>query len=151
MSMTIEQITSALLNVAKLETKAGQELLAQMLEQMQGLRAERDTLKELVVNLAVENGAMKFAIEFATAPDMWLEDADGMYDYKYCEWYVDVLNEAATTPATDDALANIQAQGAEMYAEHLTRKAIESGENKNHAYAYLAANFAAQLRKGAAV
>lgn len=54
----------------------------------------------------------------------------------------------AETPATDAFLAEVRAQGVEMYAEHLTRKADESGENKNHAYAYLAANFAAQLRKG---
>ncbi|WP_224776375.1 hypothetical protein [Citrobacter freundii] len=53
------------------------------------------------------------------------------------------------TPATDTFLAEVRAQGVEMYAEHLTRKAIASGENKNHAYAYLAANFAAQLRQGA--
>ena len=55
------------------------------------------------------------------------------------------------TPATDAFLAEVRAQGVEMYAEHLTRKAIASGENKNHAYAYLAANFAAKLRKGAAL
>ncbi|OYQ93647.1 hypothetical protein B9P90_20765 [Citrobacter freundii] len=59
--------------------------------------------------------------------------------------------EAIKTPATDAFLAEVRAQGVEMYAEHLTRKAIASGENKNHAYAYLAANFAAQLRKGGAV
>ncbi|EMC5602161.1 hypothetical protein VJP64_001884 [Salmonella enterica] len=55
------------------------------------------------------------------------------------------------TPATDAVLAEVRAQGVDMYAEHLTRKTIESGENKKHAYAYLAANFAAQLRKGAAL
>ncbi|MBA7989760.1 eae-like domain protein [Citrobacter freundii] len=55
------------------------------------------------------------------------------------------------TPATDAFLAEVRAQGVDMYAEHLTRKTIESGENKKHAYAYLAANFAAQLRKGAAL
>lgn len=56
-----------------------------------------------------------------------------------------------STPATDAFLVEVRAQGVEMYAEHLTRKAIASGENKNHAYAYLAANFAAQLRKGDAL
>nr|DAM17078.1 MAG TPA: hypothetical protein [Caudoviricetes sp.] len=55
------------------------------------------------------------------------------------------------TPATDAFLAEVRAQGVEMYAEHLTRKAIASGENKNHAYAYSANNFAAQLRKGASL
>ncbi|MFL4243442.1 hypothetical protein [Escherichia coli] len=54
-------------------------------------------------------------------------------------------------PAYKAYLAEVRAQGVEMYAEHLTRKAIASGENKNHAYAYLAANFAAQLRQGGAV
>ena len=53
-------------------------------------------------------------------------------------------------PATDAFLDEVRASGVEMYAEHLTRKAIASGENKNHAYAYLAANFAAQLRQGGA-
>ena len=61
------------------------------------------------------------------------------------------VSPQAPTPATDAFLAEVRAQGVEMYAEHLTRKAIASGENKNHAYAYLANNFAAQLRKGAAL
>ncbi|MEJ3693061.1 hypothetical protein RBT00_12930 [Citrobacter freundii] len=60
-----------------------------------------------------------------------------------------ILRGGIETPATDAFLAEVRAHGVEMYAEHLTRKAIASGENKNHAYAYLAANFAAQLRKGA--
>lgn len=55
------------------------------------------------------------------------------------------------TPVTDAFLAEVRASGVEMYAENWTRKAIASGENKNHAYAYLAANFAAQLRQGGAV
>lgn len=55
---------------------------------------------------------------------------------------------APETPATDAILNEVRAQGVDMYAEHLTRKAIESGENKNHAYAYLAANFAARIRAG---
>lgn len=55
--------------------------------------------------------------------------------------------DAIKTTATDAFLAEVRAQGVEMYAEHLTRRAIASGKNKNHAYAYLAANFAAQLRK----
>ena len=64
--------------------------------------------------------------------------------------FSDALNDIETT-ATDAFLAEVLAQGVEMYAEHLTSKAIASGENKNHAYAYLAANFAAKLRKGGAV
>ena len=37
------------------------------------------------------------AIEFACAPDMWVEQDDGMYDYRYFKWYVDVLQEALDT------------------------------------------------------
>ena len=101
--------------------------------------------------LAAENAGLKEAAEFATAEDMWIEQADGMLDYRYVDWYVDVLKAAMETTATDAFLAEVRAQGVEMYAEHLTRKAIASGENKNHASAYLAANFAAKLRKGAAL
>ncbi|TKU18918.1 hypothetical protein [Citrobacter sp. wls829] len=66
--------------------------------------------------LAAENGGLKKAAEFATAPDMWIEQADGMLDYRYCEWYVDVLKAAMETPATDAFLAEVRAQGVEMAA-----------------------------------
>lgn len=38
--------------------------------------------------------------------------------------------EEIAFPATDAFLAEVRAQGVEMYAERLTRKAIASGENK---------------------
>ena len=68
-----------------------------------------------------------------------------VYDLKHPGTFLPSKRE---TPALDAFLAEVRAQGVEMYAEHLTRKADASGENKNHAYAYLAANFAAQLSKG---
>ncbi|MEN3257498.1 hypothetical protein AAH678_16760 [Sodalis endosymbiont of Spalangia cameroni] len=51
--------------------------------------------------LVVENLAMREAIEFATAPDMWEEQHDGALNYRYCEWYVDVLNAAIKQPDSD--------------------------------------------------
>lgn len=48
--------------------------------------------------LLAENLAMREAIEFATAPDMWEEQYDGTLKYRYCEWYVDVLNAAIKQP-----------------------------------------------------
>ncbi|MBN5231696.1 hypothetical protein JY446_20425 [Serratia marcescens] len=72
--------------------------------------------------LAVENQAMRNAIDFATAVDMWIEQHDGMFDYRYQEWYVDVLNAATETPATDAALASIQAQGVEKFADMCREK-----------------------------
>lgn len=67
--------------------------------------------------LAAENVALKQAAEFATAPDMWIEQADGMLDYRYCDWYVDVLKAAMETPATDRIVAGIKADGVEMVLE----------------------------------
>lgn len=61
--------------------------------------------------LAAENVALKQAAEFATAPDMWIEQADGMLDYRYHEWYVDVLIAAMETPATDRIVAGFKADG----------------------------------------
>ncbi|HFR4133014.1 hypothetical protein [Raoultella ornithinolytica] len=63
--------------------------------------------------LAAENVGLKAAAEFATAPDMWIEQADGMLDYRYCDWYVDVLKAAMETPATDRIVAGIKADGVE--------------------------------------
>ena len=67
--------------------------------------------------LAAEGGVLKKAAEFATAPDMWIEQADGMLDYRYFEWYVDVLKAAMETPATDAFLAEVRAQGVERMIE----------------------------------
>nr|DAY90364.1 MAG TPA: hypothetical protein [Caudoviricetes sp.] len=69
--------------------------------------------------LAAENVAMKQAAEFATASDMWIEQADGMLDYRYHEWYVDVLKTAMETPATDRIVAVIKADGAEACVKAL--------------------------------
>ena len=91
---------------------------------------------------------------------MWVEDADGRYDYKYCEWYVDVLNEAMATKSTDTAIANIQAQGVEKIAVSMDEKAKAFDESAQEAdgfatdnrYRFAAAmlrGFAAELRKEA--
>lgn len=73
----------------------------------------KPTYEELQLQLAAvvaENAALKTAAEFATADDMWIEQADGMLDYRYVDWYVDVLKTAMETPATDAFLAEVRAQ-----------------------------------------
>ncbi|HHU4101373.1 TPA: hypothetical protein ACUB6D_002166 [Raoultella planticola] len=75
--------------------------------------------------LAAENVALKQAAEFATASDMWIEQADGMLDYRYHEWYVDVLKTAMETPATDRIYAGIKADGVEMFALMFAEEAIK--------------------------
>ncbi|VTM70329.1 Uncharacterised protein [Raoultella planticola] len=74
------------------------------------------------VQLAAENVALKQAAEFATASDMWIEQADGMLDYRYHEWYVDVLKTAMETPATDRIVAEAEARGVERAIAHLEKK-----------------------------
>ncbi|MCF6706564.1 hypothetical protein [Raoultella ornithinolytica] len=90
--------------------------------------------------LAAENVGLKAAAEFATAPDMWIEQADGMLDYRYCDWYVDVLKAAMETPATDRIVAGIKADG------------VEQAANECYGAGYICETllaYAQQLREGA--
>lgn len=102
-------------------------------------------LQDWVTQLAAENVALKQAAEFATASDMWIEQADGMLDYRYHEWYVDVLKTAMETPATDRIAAGIKADGVEMaIKEFFSANNIESSSVKSELQA-----LAKQLREGA--
>lgn len=90
--------------------------------------------------LAAENVVLKQAAEFATASDMWIEQADGMLDYRYHEWYVDVLKTAMETPATDRIYAVIKADG------------VEQAANECYGAGYICETllaYAQQLREGA--
>lgn len=109
-----------------------------------------------LAGVAAENAALKKAADFATAPDMWIEQADGMLDYRYCEWYVDVLKAAMETPATDAFLAEVRAQGVEMMAAEADQLMNEFGDDSYKVMVTadlqrFANAFAAQLRKGAAL
>ncbi|WP_075808530.1 hypothetical protein [Raoultella ornithinolytica] len=109
---------------------------AVLVSEVEKLRAERD-------QLAAENVGLKAAAEFATAPDMWIEQADGMLDYRYCDWYVDVLKAAMETPATDRIVAGIKADGVEEFAAKLESR------GRHQDYVEIANAFAKQLREGA--
>lgn len=103
--------------------------------------------------LVAENAALKKAAEFATAPDMWIEQADGMLDYRYCEWYVDVLKAAMETPATGAYLAEVRAQGVEGFLKFCGEENSVFVEAKAYYRSLSDAvdEFAAQLRKGSAL
>lgn len=73
--------------------------------------------------LAAENAALKSATEFATAPDMWEDMGGNVMRYQYKEWYADKLKSAMETPATDAILAEVRAQGVEMFAQALRGEA----------------------------
>ncbi|HDT4904492.1 TPA: hypothetical protein QHQ91_002898 [Enterobacter ludwigii] len=100
--------------------------------------------------LAAENAGLKDAAEFATAPDMWEELGGNVMRYQYQEWYADRLKSAMETPATDDFLAEVRAQGVEMFAAYCGEENSVFVEAKAY-YRSLpdaAYEFAAQLRKG---
>lgn len=84
-----------------------------------------------LAGVAAENAALKKAADFATAPDMWIEQADGMLDYRYCEWYVDVLKAAMETPATDTFLAEVR-DGA--IAEYASKRGFSFQHGSIHAH-----------------
>jgi hypothetical protein len=56
--------------------------------------AEWRNVNAEIERLRAENERMKAAINLACAPDMWIETAHGTYEYKYVDWYVDLLQEA---------------------------------------------------------
>ena len=107
--------------------------------------------------VVAENAGLKTAAVFATADDMWIEQADGMLDYRYVDWYVDVLKAAMETPATDSYLAEVRAQGVEMFANSMAQHLAVLKGNGDAAMTQiqvgtaerLALAFAAQLRQGA--
>lgn len=78
--------------------------------------------------LAAENGGLKKAAEFATADDMWIEQADGMLDYRYVDWYVDVMKAAMETPATDAFLAEVRAQAHKEGAHFVANRMLAAWE-----------------------
>ncbi|WP_288399721.1 hypothetical protein [uncultured Serratia sp.] len=111
-----------------------------------------ETIKELTdrVNaLAVENAALKDGFEWLYA--VVSSDEVSIPDEKYSA----VTNAAAVlseTPATDTALAAIQAQGVEKFADdlHKTAMAMCSVKPENTtpgAYAGMARSFAKKLRE----
>ncbi|MCF6688968.1 hypothetical protein [Raoultella terrigena] len=98
----------------------GEDGPASVAAEIRNLRSLRDTaltaLRDQVKQLTAENVGLKQAAEFATAPDMWVEQADGMLDYRYHEWYVDVLKAAMETPATDSIYAAAEERGVRQFA-----------------------------------
>ncbi|HEH6364056.1 TPA: hypothetical protein SHS77_005911, partial [Raoultella planticola] len=109
-----------------------------------------NVLADQNAQLAAENVALKQAAEFATASDMWIEQADGMLDYRYHEWYVDVLKTAMETPATDAYLAGIKADGVEEFAAKLRIPGDDPFMDAiADSVAGAADSYAKQLREGA--
>jgi len=93
-SMTMDQITAAYPNVAKLESQAGRELLAAVMEKLQTVVAENVRLKQAESNL-VRN----------------IINDLGDTEFQYAR---------VQTPATDRFVAEMKAQGVEEFAASLS-------------------------------
>ncbi|HEJ7928008.1 TPA: hypothetical protein SMI23_001795 [Serratia marcescens] len=103
------------------------------------LKAERDALADRVNALAVENAALSAALSL-------ISGSYGLSPHIQSMCAVD-------TPTTDAALAAIQAQGVEKFADDLHKTAmamcsVKPDNTTPGAYAGMARSFAKKLREG---
>ena len=134
MKMTMEQITAAHPDVAKLESQAGRELLAAVMDMMQALAAE---------NVGLKNAISCHAAGFTVCEACGEENISGNDDV--CR----ALNE---TPATDAFLAEVRAQGVEMMAAEAEQLMDDFGDDSHKVMVTadlqrFACAFAKQLRE----
>jgi hypothetical protein len=158
MNMTIEQITAAYPNVAKLESQAGRELLSAVMGQLSALAAENARQQTHGEALAVDNAALRevverminqFAMSGISPEEKSINPAKSlMFD----------ANSALFMPATDAFLAEVRAQGVEKLSdlagnECQRYKSVgdRAGVRKWKSIVILCTDFAAQLRQGAAL
>ncbi|EMM7231841.1 hypothetical protein RJO55_002074 [Enterobacter hormaechei] len=115
-----------------------------------GLRKKLAESEAQLAALAAENAGLKAAKEIIRHLNVNREEAN------FCgidDCYIDEAVVAMITPATDAFLAEVRAQGVEMFANELgnVHKQLRSGSNHAHAIksaVFRAVDFAAQLRKG---
>ncbi|EIK0725554.1 hypothetical protein LJT59_002077 [Escherichia coli] len=92
-----------------------------------------------IAELAAENAGLKAAKEIIRHLNVNREEAN------FCgidDCYIDDAVAAMITPATDDFLAEVRAQGVEMFASVLESR------GRHQDYVEIANAYAAQLRKG---
>lgn len=128
----LDELMTVSVNMQRESEKLGDRSAAMFAYAVQVAVLELRSVRKVVEQLAAENSGLRHLLDKVS------ETGNANFG-----------RTSLQTPATDAFLAEVRASGVEMFAENLTRKAIASGENKNHAYAYLAANFAAQLRQEA--
>ncbi|KDF07801.1 hNH endonuclease [Citrobacter sp. MGH 55] len=155
-----------------------EELLEQLENAQREFRSADITMQNLEAKcekLAAENAGLKEALEYVINPDnapeyhslgmgCGVEDRGYQRDgYSACEYgwesamervYSEVIPDAIPeTPATEAFLAEVRAQGVEMFATELGNVYQQLRSGSNHAHAiksavFRAVEFAALLRKG---
>ncbi|MFG6654963.1 hypothetical protein ACG0Z5_10885 [Scandinavium sp. M-37] len=146
MNMTIEQITAAYPNVAKLESQAGRELLAAAVGKMNALAVENAGL------MNVDNWMSRDDIGYVAQA---IAEGNGEDAAESLRAGLRAIIDDIPTPATDAFQAEVRAQGVESYAEQLKSEADRAEETGwEDAAKFLRSEsekvqeFAAQLRQG---
>lgn len=116
-------------------------------QKVSALEAERDAQQKRADGLAVENAAIK-AMNDCLSEELRGYESDGAFEgpNMHLLWW------KSETPATDAALAAIQAQGVEKFADDLHKTAmilcsVKPDSTAPWAYAGLARSFAKKLRE----
>lgn len=105
-----------------------------------------DNLEAKFAALAVENAVIKSAIpqlRVIDADNDNMDDVSLAEDFGFNHAIERMRRQIPETPVTDAFLAEVRAQGVEMFSASL--KVVGGGE---HPYSAVANEFAAQLRKG---
>ncbi|WP_407220243.1 hypothetical protein [Enterobacter sp. CPE_E1214] len=145
------------------------ELEQKLAESQRALRAEttaHENLQMQVEKMAAENAGLKAAFDKPQAYLSWHAIPPTWEDPLPCGEYLDVHDDDGhknsdgtdcwpvfakpeiKTPATDAFLAEVRAQGVEMLVKHCEQKALEKSYDFFMDAGAVAAQFAAQLRKG---
>lgn len=142
MNMTIEQITAAYPNVAKLESQAGRELLAAVVEQLSALAAENAGLKLKAKELIGEASLVYSKYNDTQMPDRDLVDMQTLQE----------MHDMCESGSGGAFLAEVRASAVEMCSAEIQKHAWDGREGDGIVAAIDAMEiYAAQLRQGAAL
>ncbi|ENZ4140091.1 hypothetical protein ACGKG3_002954 [Enterobacter ludwigii] len=135
----LDELMTVAVNMQRDSEKAGDRPTAMFAYAVQVAVLELRKVRTDCVTLAVENAGLKAAKEIIRHLNVNREEAN------FCgidDCYIDDAVAAMITPATDDFLAEVRAQGVEMFASVLESR------GRHQDYVEIANAYAAQLRKG---
>lgn len=135
----LDELMTVAVNMQRDSEKAGDRPTAMFAYAVQVAVLELRKVRTDCVTLAVENAGLKAAKEIIRHLNVNREEAN------FCgidDCYIDDAVAAMITPATDAFLAEVRAQGVEMFASVLESR------GRHQDYVEIANAYAAQLRKG---
>ena len=135
MRLTIKQLVHAAHQAARYLPKASAQLMRDLAERLDTTQSALCESLKIRDALAAENLALKEVLKNGVVEPQQMTSRGVSIGVKNV-----IVNREIKTPATDAFLAEVRAQGVEMF--------MESDECSQEAYG-LARHFSAQLRKGA--